>query len=581
MSITAKDLINQLNLTQSQSDHIEECIFLIKCSKHNEKIHKCAINMIIYKLKQYAAKANLEDVARLLAFYTDSYLKDYISQKVQDLTEYNYRPEDDFIFLRVSRNNDGQILRVSYRTSLLVDFLKDTFLIKFIGEEVAFWNGNEYRLGTSECLDLIGKIGSLFDIDRLKPTDLYNTKLIKGALSQTNRANANLIPLQNCVVKIDERNPDIEHVKVKPISTVLNITNSLNASVKFDTISDDTFIKFVENTYSQKADNALNEWANYDPDIRANLEEFVGVCLYQKQFIRKAVILVGSKPRCGKSSFCEFLKALVGEENTSSLSANNFKERFSLSMLVGKRLNIGAELARGNLDDLTVANLKACITGDPVKIEEKGIPATTFCNQAKIIFNCNEVPHFQDNALLSRFVLIPFEHQFPETDFSDNLTHDQNAINYLFLLGIKGLLRVLARVRQNKMGKTYTPLFTPSKRIAEYTAKFESESNHIIEYCHIPETKEDLIRQPNKKEFNNEQEYLNYTVKGAYIRFKAWCTDNGYYTKNNYPTCAKFRDTACRVLGLFTIKENYTDFSKLNRTGKARAQPLVFSATQK
>lgn len=47
-------------------------------------------------------------------------------------------------------------------------------------------------------------------------------------------------------------------------------------------------------------------------------------------------------------------------------------------MLVGKRLNIGAELARGNLDDLTVANLKACITGDPVKIEEKGIPATTF-----------------------------------------------------------------------------------------------------------------------------------------------------------------------------------------------------------
>lgn len=179
-------------------------------------------------------------------------------------------------------------------------------MIKFIGEEVAFWNGREYRLGTSECLDLIGKIGSLFDIDRLKPTDLYNTKLIKGALSQTNRANANLIPLQNCVVKIDERNPDIEHVKVQPISTALNITNSLNAAVKFDTISENTFIKFANTTYSKMADIAFNEWANYDPDVRANLEEFVGVCLYQKQFIRKAVILVGSKPRCGKSSCCDF-----------------------------------------------------------------------------------------------------------------------------------------------------------------------------------------------------------------------------------------------------------------------------------
>lgn len=83
--------------------------------------------MIIYKLKQYAPKTNLEDVARLLAFYTDSYLKEYINQKLQDITEYTYRPEEDFNFLRVSRNNEGQILRVSYRASLLVDFLKDVF----------------------------------------------------------------------------------------------------------------------------------------------------------------------------------------------------------------------------------------------------------------------------------------------------------------------------------------------------------------------------------------------------------------------------------------------------------------------
>ena len=87
-------------------------------------------------------------------------------------------------------------------------------------------------------------------------------------------------------------------------------------------------------------DHTLNRLACDDPEVRALLEEMVGYCMYRRNELGKAFILIGDKSN-GKSTFLHVVKNLLGDQNIASLDLKELGDRFKTAELFGKLANIG------------------------------------------------------------------------------------------------------------------------------------------------------------------------------------------------------------------------------------------------
>jgi len=69
--------------------------------------------------------------------------------------------------------------------------------------------------------------------------------------------------------------------------------------------------------YSELLDHTLDRLACNDAEVRALLEEMVGYCLYRRNELGKAFILIGDKSN-GKSTFLYVVNQLLGDANIAS-----------------------------------------------------------------------------------------------------------------------------------------------------------------------------------------------------------------------------------------------------------------------
>lgn len=133
-----------------------------------------------------------------------------------------------------------------------------------------------------------------------------------------------------------------------------------------------------------------------------------------------AFILVDDgQGRTGKSTFENLLINLVGGGNFASLKIKEFEEQFKLASASGKALIIGDD-NNPNDYNATSENFKSAVTGDVLLINPKGMPPFTTKFNCLVVQSANGMPRFSDNtdALLRRFRVIKFNHQYPAT--SDN-----------------------------------------------------------------------------------------------------------------------------------------------------------------
>ena len=258
--------------------------------------------------------------------------------------------------------------------------------------------------------------------------------------------------------------------------------------------------------YNEAMDSMLDRISCNDDQIRDLLEEMAGYCLYRRNELRKAFILIGDKAN-GKSTYLDCITYMVGEGNTSALDLKELGDRFRTAELFGKLINAGDDIG-----DEFIANpavFKKLVSGDRVTVERKGQDPFDFCNYSKFIFSANNIPRIKDKtgAVLDRLVIVPFKANFNK----DSAEYDpyikyklrtDGAMEYLIQLALDGLKRVL-----DNNG------FTICQAVQEELEEYSEQNNPIIGFFKELEVDIDVINQP---------------TKDVYLRYKIYCSENGF-----------------------------------------------------
>ncbi len=129
----------------------------------------------------------------------------------------------------------------------------------------------------------------------------------------------------------------------------------------------------------------------------------------------KCFILLQGPGNTGKSIFGEFLTGFFNKEACSYLNMNQLGERFSSSLIVGKRINASFDLPAESLKPAAVAMIKMITGGDKITVEIKYQNPFSYHPQCKLIFSSNFPLCFNQNdtSFWDRVRIIPFMNQIP------------------------------------------------------------------------------------------------------------------------------------------------------------------------
>lgn len=256
--------------------------------------------------------------------------------------------------------------------------------------------------------------------------------------------------------------------------------------------------------YNETMDSVLNKVSCNDNQIRVLLEEMAGFCLYRRNELRKAFILIGDKAN-GKSTFLDCIVNMVGEDNTSALDLSELKDRFRGSEIVGKLLNAGDDISENFINDTAI--FKKVVSGERITTEKKGVDAFKFTNYCKFIFSANTIPRMKDKtgAVLDRLIIIPFNATFSkkDPDYDPHIKsklNTEDAMEYLLQLSLAGLRRVL---KHNG--------FSECEKAKEELEKYHEKNDPLIGFIKDLDFEIDVVNQPSKD---------------VYTSYKIYCNDN-------------------------------------------------------
>ena len=283
---------------------------------------------------------------------------------------------------------------------------------------------------------------------------------------------------------------DIVKDKLLPFSEKFIITNKINYNYNPAANSD-----LVEST--------LNKLACDDQTIRNLLEEAIGYCFYRRNELGKSFMLTGNKSN-GKSTFLDMVKTVLGDENITSLDLSELNEKFQNAELFGKLANIGDDIGDEFIGNSAV--FKKLVTGDRIQVQRKGERPFDFNNYAKLLFSANDIPRIKDKtgAVQRRLVIIPFNATFSKDDpdyrpyIKYELREAEN-IEYLILLGIKGLKRILENQE-----------FSESAIVQKELEEYEEENNPLIGF--FKENPKIILE--------------NQTTTSIYMKYTEFCLTN-------------------------------------------------------
>lgn len=288
---------------------------------------------------------------------------------------------------------------------------------------------------------------------------------------------------------------------------------------------------YIPSAYDETADKMLDRIACHDPDVRALLEECIGYCFFRRNELRKAFILTGGK-RGGKSTYLDCIKAILGNENVSSLDLKEVGDRFSTAMMAGKLANIGDDISDDFLMGSQVAMFKKVVAGNRIKAERKGYDPFDFDPYVKLLFSANEIPRMRDrgNAVLDRLIIIPFNAVFDKSDpdydpFLKYKVVEQKSVQYMIRLGVDGLIRVLHQAG-----------FTQAAVVRQRMQEYEEENNPMLAFL---------------KDVDVDADILNEPTGDVYRRYTVFCQENGLSAIGK----TVFSRQLCSMLGIESVQK--------------------------
>lgn len=366
-------------------------------------------------------------------------------------------------------------------------FLKNNNHIIKINNQLHIYKDGIYVDGFSEIEHMM--IFYIPNLSKAKRNEVLNylDVLIRD---NTELSSANLIAFKNGVYNVatDE---------FSDFDSSMVITNRINWN-------------YNPEAYSDICDKTLNKLACNDKEIRALIEEMIGYCFYRRNELGVSFILTGDKSN-GKSTFIDMIMRLLGTQNTSALDLGELGTRFKTAELFGKLANLGDDISDDFIKNPAI--FKKLVTGDRVNVERKGQNPFDFNNYAKFLFSANDIPRIKDKtgAVLRRLIIVPFNATFSKTDsdydpYIKYKLRDISVMEYLILLGIQGLKRVLKNRK-----------FTTNKKVEAEIKEYEERNNPIILF----------FKETPVEEIENEP------VNLIFQRYKEFCIENDLMNMTN------------------------------------------------
>jgi len=265
----------------------------------------------------------------------------------------------------------------------------------------SFWwfDGLAWRLGAEEVVekDLIEVLSNQADT---KPSSTLLDQVIRiiGAKNWTTEKQLqepplNLINLRNGIL-------DIETGQLYPHNPQLWFTSVID--VEYDPNAKcPNFLKFLGEVLP--------------PEAHPTIQELFGYTLYRSSYARRAFMFVGQGNN-GKSLLLDILTRWIGEANVSNKSLQDLEyNRFSVARLLGKHLNISADLPQTPLGKSEV--FRALTGGDFLEAERKHRDSFSFQPYCKLVFSTNKLPPVRDDevdAFFKRWIIVEFPYQFED-----------------------------------------------------------------------------------------------------------------------------------------------------------------------
>ena len=199
---------------------------------------------------------------------------------------------------------------------------------------------------------------------------------------------------------------------------------------------------------------------------RKTILQFLGLCMTRCNF-QKFIILKGSRGT-GKSVVVRLFENVIGAGNYSNIPLQKLEEKFYSIQLLGKLVNLCADLNGNPLK--TVNTIKLITGGDSLSDSYKGRDIITFTPYARLLFSCNSVPISLDeksNALFERIILIEMDNrpEKPDRQLEDKL---KDEIPYIIDQALKELKELF---EENALYE--------SERSRELVAELYSDSDSV------------------------------------------------------------------------------------------------------
>ena len=265
---------------------------------------------------------------------------------------------------------------------------------------------------------------------------------------------------------------------------------------------------YIQDAYSEIADNTLDKLSCHDDKIRNLLEELIGYTFYRRNELRKAFILIGDKAN-GKSTYLDMVKSLLGDENTSALDIGELDDRFKTFGLFHKLANIGDDIGDDFIPNPAI--FKKLVSGERVNADIKYGNPIEFNSYAKLLFSANDIPRIRDKsgAVQSRLIIIPFNATFSpdDPDFDPYIKYklrQTECMQYLIQVGIIGLKRVLENQR-----------FTVSEKVQRELNEYEEFNNPILLF------------------FKSDVKIENEPTNVVHQKYTEFCIANGFNPMSN------------------------------------------------
>lgn len=238
-------------------------------------------------------------------------------------------------------------------------------------------------------------------LSRLKISSIWSTALLEGVYKY---------------IYVQTRN---RRLAIVPNPEIINLRNGLfNLNTRKLEKHDHSFLSPVRIDITYDPSARCPEILKYldsivDKDTVDTICEFLGLYITTDNSIQKIIMLIGSGAN-GKSTFLEFVKQIIGQENISYVPLHDFGEdKYALAELYMRLVNIWADVSDSDINN--TGQLKSITGSDQISGQHKFGHRFNFHNFARLLFSCNNMPRptrDTSDAFYRRWVFIPFNRKF-------------------------------------------------------------------------------------------------------------------------------------------------------------------------